>query len=137
MGYKENKKEKRKRKKNMEFHATKVSFVAGIVLIITMLKVIAELFVEIPSPIVLGYSFFSSLIFFLVAGTKIFDKILTSKKVANFANFLTLFSVIFFVIENTIIKFREQLNTTEVTIMVIIWVFVGIACSINLLFGKY
>lgn len=87
--------EQKKREKEMGFFSVKASFVAGFILIITILKDILELFIIIPPLVVGGYLTLCLLMAFLVLGTRIFDKKLKSKAVSNFGNFLTFGSIFF------------------------------------------
>ena len=81
--------EQKKKENEMNFFSVKASFVAGIVLIITIIKDIMELFIIIP-PLIVGCNLvFCLLLAYLVLGTRVFDKKLKAKSVSNFGNFLT------------------------------------------------
>lgn len=128
--------EQKKREKEMNFFSVKASFVAGIVIVITIFKDIAELFVTIP-PIVVGcYLAVCILIAFLVLGTQIFDEKLKSKAISNFGSFLTVGSIIIFVIENSVIRYQDADLKIDAIITTIIIGVTIIAGSAYLLFQK-
>lgn len=129
------KREQKKREAEANFFTTKVAFVAGIVLLITIIKDILELFISIPNYIVVCYLLICIGVFWEIVCTNRFDKILNSKGVSNFGNFLTVSSIIFFIIENTLIKF--QYNHIIVILTVIILGSEIIGGALYLLFGKY
>ena len=83
---------------------SKAAFVAGIVLIITIIKDIWEIVSEIPDVVVATYVCVCLIIFYIVLGTKKLDKYLNSKEISNFSDFLTVMSVIVFILENTFIR---------------------------------
>lgn len=125
-----------KREKEMDFFSTKASFVAGILLWITILKNIAELYITIPVWVVICYLAFSILLFTLVLGTHLFDEKLKPRAVSNFGSFLTVCSTPYFIIENSVLKFKESSPLFETTVITL---FVGvtiIAGSIFLLTYK-
>lgn len=128
--------EQKKREKEMNFFSVKASFVAGVVLIITILKDIAELFLTIP-PLVVGcYFAFCLLMAFLVLGTHIFDKKFNSKAVSDFGNFLTFGSVIIFAVENSVIKYADADSRIDAIITTTLIGVTLIAGAAYLLFHK-
>ena len=102
----------------MDFLATKASFVAGLVLIITIIKDITELYMIIPNWMFGCYVIICILVFYLILGTKLFDSKMKPRGVSNYGNFLTLMSVAFFVIENSIIRYKEIFGDLETKICV-------------------
>ena len=86
---------KRKKEAEMNFFATKATFVAGIVVLITIVKDILELCIQIPVWVVMLYLSICFIVYIVVLCTTIVDKKMRSKGVANFGNFLTIFSIIF------------------------------------------
>lgn len=96
--------EKTTDKDGMALSSKKAGFVAGIALLITVIKDIWELFKPITLWIVIGYSIAVLIVFYLALGTKLCDSKLNSKKVAQFGDFLTVTSPLVFVLENLVIK---------------------------------
>lgn len=131
------KKEKKKREADMNFFAIKATFVAGIVLIITILKDMIEIFFQVSARMVVGYLIICLTMFFLILGTKLFDEKMKSKKVVNFGNFLTVMSVIIFVIENSVIKYKDLYSDMETLITVLVIGIAIIVGALYLLFAKY
>lgn len=130
--------EQRKRERKMNFMATKASFVAGIVLIFTIIKDIVKLFtIELPIWMILCFSGISLVAFALVLGTKVYDERMKSKKVSNFSNFLTIMSIIFWVIENAVFEFQEVYTLIEKIALVGGIGIVSILGALYLLFAKY
>ena len=107
-----------KARKENDLLSVKASFVAGVVLIITILKDVAELFINIPPPVVGCYLAFCLLMTFLVLGTSIFDKKFKSKAVSNFGNFLTVASVIIFALENSVIRYQNSNLSADAIIVI-------------------
>ena len=129
--------EKQKNKtEEMDFMAKKATFVAGIVLIFTIAKDIIELFFTIPLWGVYCYIFLTLLISLVVLGTKKLDQKLNTKGVTNFGNFLTVASIIIFVVENSLIKYKEFLSCVEITGIILIGIVVIIG-AICLLIAKH
>ena len=134
----EKRREQRKRERKMNFMATKASFVAGIVLIFTIIKDIVKLFTnELPIWMILCFSGVSLVAFALVLGTKVFDERMKSKKVSNFGNFLTIMSVIFWVIENAVFEFQGVYTLIEKIALVGVIGIASILGALYLLFAKY
>lgn len=121
----------------MNFFAIKATFVAGIVLIITILKDMIEIFFQVSARMVVGYLIICLTMFFLILGTKLFDEKMKSKKVANFGNFLTVMSVMIFVIENSVIKYKDLYSDMETLITVLVIGIATIVGALYLLFAKY
>lgn len=111
--------DKRKREAETDFNATKASFVAGILVITTIIIDCFKLFVSIPEHINITLSFISLIVCLLVMGTKIFDNILRSRKIAHFGHFLTLGSIVFFILENSVIRYIDIYSSFERIIIVI------------------
>lgn len=134
----EKRREQRKRERKMNFMATKASFVAGIVLIFTIIKDIVKLFTnELPTWMILCFSGIGLVAFALVLGTKVFDERMESKKVSNFGNFLTIMSVIFWVIENTVFELQGAYTLIEKIALVGGIGIVSMLGALYLLFAKY
>ena len=128
--------EQKKKEKEMNFFSVKASFVAGFVLIITIIKDIMELFIIIP-PLIVGCNLvFCLLLAYLVLGTRVFDKKLKSKSVSNFGNFLTFGSVVFFVVENSVIKYANANSRIDAIIATTLIGTTLIAGAAYLLFHK-
>ena len=128
--------EQKNKEKEMSFFSVKASFVAGVVLIITIFKDIAELFLTIPPLIVGCYLAFCLLMAFFVLGTHVFDKKFKSKAVSNFGNFLTVGSVIVFIIENSVIKYADANSRIDAIIATTLIGATLIASAAYLLFRK-
>lgn len=126
---------KRKKEAEMNFFATKATFVAGIVVLITIVKDILELYVQIPVWGVALYLGICFIVHILVLCTTIFDKKMRTKGVTNFGNFLTIISILIFIIENSVIKYT---NNTCIENIIVVYIFVGaIIGALYLLFTKY
>ncbi len=108
----------------------KAGFVAGIALLVTVLKDVVELFTPIPLWIVVCYSLFVLAVFALALGTKWFDRKLDSDEISKFSDFLTVMSSAFFVIENLVIKCAGDAYSAEVK-------FIVIAISCTIFWGAY
>lgn len=121
----------------MDFFAKKASFVAGIVLIITIFKDIYELYNPLPTNVVVLYLAITGFLFLIILGTKIVDKKMDSKRISNFGNFLTTVSVVFFIIENTVIRFQHLYGIFDTRIIVGVIGVAIIAGAAYLLFAKY
>lgn len=92
------------RKKKMAFENTKASFVAGIVVIITILNDTIGLLISIPSMVEWIEVAICLLLFYLALGTKKLNHILNRTGVEKFGSFLTVYSVIIFILEKTFIS---------------------------------
>lgn len=82
-----NRKHKREKEVAMNFFATKATFEAGIVVLITIVKDILELCIQIPVWVVMLYLSICFIVYIVVLCTTIVDKKMRSKGVANFGNF--------------------------------------------------
>ncbi len=128
---------KRKKEAEMNFFATKATFVAGIVVLITIVKDILELCIQIPVWVVMLYLSICFIVYIVVLCTTIVDKKMRSKGVANLGNFLTIFSIIVFIIENSVIRFADTMMRIEAIIIVSAIGVVAIIGALYLLFAKY
>lgn len=97
----------------IDIFQTKVSFLAGIILIGTVIKDTIGLFIKIPAQYVYGYYFILMLSCFMVLIKKL-DKIMKSRRIINFGNYLTVCSVIVFFAEylfiNSPVSFTESIE---------------------------
>ena len=128
---------KRKKEAEINFFATKATFVAGIVVLITIVKDILELCIQIPVWVVILYLSICFIVYIVVLCTTIVDKKMRSKGVANFGNFLTIFSIIVFIIENSVIRFADTMMHIEAIIIVSASGVVAIIGALYLFFAKY
>ena len=128
---------KRKKEAEMNFFATKATFVAGIVVLITIVKDILELCIQIPVWVVMLYLSICFIVYIVVLCTTNVDKKMRSKGVDNFGNFLTIFSIIFFIIENSVIRFADTMMRIEAIIIVSAIGVAAIIGALYLLFAKY
>lgn len=95
------------RKKKMAFENTKASFVAGIVVIITMLNDTMGLLISISRMVEWIEVVICLLLFYLALGTKKLNHILNRIGVEKFGSFLTVYSVIIFLLEkHLLVKWR-------------------------------
>ncbi len=92
------------RKKKMAFENTKASFVAGIVVIITIFNGTMGLIISIPRMVEWIEVAICLLLFYLALGTKKLNHILNRIGVEKFGSFLTVYSVIIFLLEKTLIS---------------------------------
>ena len=104
MTAKRNKKHKqRKTAAETSFFNSKAAFVAGIVVILTIIKDAVGLIVSIPLWANLIMLVIVLILFYLALAEKTLDKKLSSKGVENFGSFLTVLSIVVFSLENTLI----------------------------------
>ena len=129
----------------MAFKNTKASFVAGIVVIITVLNDAIGLLISIPRIIEWMEVVICLLLFYLTLGTKKLNHILNRIGVEKFGSFLTVYSVILFLLEKTLISGMANV-TLEISlvnekfqtfIMFLLMGFAGIGGAIYLLLYKY
>ena len=120
-----------KKSGEMDCMASKVSFVAGVVLIVTILKDWFELWTTIPAWAVVGYCIFCLGLLLFVTKSNRFDAKFGSRKVENFSNLLTLGSVLIFVLENTIIRYEQFATKIEV---IVIFGLLGVALIVGALY---
>ena len=127
----------------LNLFSAKAAFVAGIVLIISIITDALELCIAIPYWVVLCYSFGVLLLFWLFLGTDKFDERLKTKQVNNFGIFLTVASVIMFLLEKFILGAKgtvvENLGIFEIIAIGFFVVFglIVIVLALYLLFAKY
>ncbi len=127
----------KKKEEEMNFFSTKASFVSGIVLTITIIKDMFEMFITLPDWVVIAYLAIICAFFYFVLATHKFDDKLKSKQVSNYGSYLTVMSVIVFVIENTLIRYQEiNADLSSILIVIIIGLVIMVG-SLFLLFGKY
>lgn len=128
--------DKKKKRAQMQFWAAKASFVAGIIVMITIGKDLYEyIWDELPilvSAIIVGICL---LLFFLILGTDKFDKVLSkSKGVENYGTFLTVCSVLVFIFENTLLK--TEMSVIEILGLCLIYAVIVVG-AVWLLFTRY
>lgn len=136
---------KNKRKKEMAFENTKASFVAGIIVIITIINDAIGLLISIPRTVEWLEVAICLLLFYLALGTKKLNHILNRIGVEKFGSFLTVYSVIIFLLEKTIISEMANIELVisitnekfQAFIMFPLLGFVGIGGAIYLLLCKY
>lgn len=127
----------KKKEEEMNFFSTKASFVSGIVLTITIIKDMFEMFITLPDWVKITYLAIICALFYFVLATNKFDNRLKSKQVSNYGSYLTVMSVIVFVIENTLIRYKEiNADLSSILIVIIIGLVIMVS-SLFLLFGKY
>ena len=113
----------------------KASFVAGFIVIITIFKDLYEYFrSELPLCVNGIYVLLCLILMLGILGTEKFDKYLNSKGVENFGTFLTVSSILIFVLENSI--FKIEMDAIEA---IGIWLICAIIVigALYLLFSKY
>ena len=129
------KKKKKKRREKLQFWSVKASFLAGIIVIITIFKDIYEYFrSELPLCVSVIYVLLCLVLMLVILGTEKFDKYLNSKGVENFGTFLTVGSILIFVLENSI--FKIEMDAIEAIGILLICATIVI-CALGLLFSKY
>ena len=134
-----------KRKKKMAFENTKASFVAGIIVIITILNDAIGLIISIPRIVEWMEVAICLLLFYLALGTQKMNHILDRIGVEKFGSFLTVYSVIIFLLEKTIISEMSNIELvislsnekSQTFIMFLLLGLVGIVGAIYLLLCKY
>lgn len=128
--------DKRKKEADSNFFAIKTTFVAGIVVLLTIVKDIIELCIQPPVWTEGVYLLICFITYILVLCTTICDKKMRTKNVSNFGNYLTMVSIIIFMIENSVIEFVDNMRI-EVILTVSIIGGVAIIGAIYLLFAKH
>lgn len=130
-------KENKNKKKQLKLDSAKTSFVAGIIVFITIFKDLLE-YLESELPLWLNgvYASVCLILVVLAFGTKILDKPLRKKETGleNSGNFLTIGSIFIFVFENTI--FKIKMDTGQIIDVCLIYAFIVIG-AMYLLFRKY
>lgn len=131
---KENRHKKKQREKS-QFWAVKASFVAGVIVIISIFKDLFEYFKsDLPLWINCIYILGCLVLMGLVLGTEKFDKYLNSKGVENYGVFLTVCSVLVFIFENTL--FKTKMDTIEMIGICLIYA-TFVICAVYILFSRY
>lgn len=131
---KENRKKKKQREKS-QFWAVKVSFVTGIIVIITIFKDLVEYFeFELPLGGNIIYAIGCLVPTLVILGTKKLDKHLNSKGAENFGAFLAVASIWLLVLENTFFKIKG--NAID-TVLICVGCVVVVIGAVYLLFSKY
>ena len=133
------------RKKKTAFENTKASFVAGIVVVITILNDAISLLISIPRMVEWMEVAICLLLFYLALGTKKLNHILNRIGVEKFGSFLTVYSVIIFLLEKTLISQMANIELVislsnekfQAFIMFLLLGLVGIGGAIYLLLCKY
>ena len=130
-------KENKNKTKQLKLDSAKTSFVAGIIVFITIFKDLLE-YLESELPLWLNgvYASVCLILVVLAFGTKILDKPLRKKETGleNSGNFLTIGSIFIFVFENTI--FKIKMDTSQIIDVCLIYAFIVIG-AMYLLFRKY
>ncbi len=146
MANEKNRRHKRnKAKKEMAFINTKASFIAGIVVIITVINDVVGLIITIPFWVDLIEAIVCILLLFLFIGTKKYDNLLKTKGVEKFGDFLTVIGSFIFLLEKGALSVasKEELELSiyndKLSILIVFVVF-GIAIivgSFSLLIHEY
>ena len=90
---------KHERQKKREFEGTKASFVSGIIVIIAIPNACRPRIVPLPNIVNVIEIFFALFLWYLVLGTTKMDKVLGTAGVQKFGYFLTVYSVLLFLLE--------------------------------------
>lgn len=138
-------KKKNRIKKQISLFNSKASFVAGISVILVCVNDVVGLIVDIPNWTNICEFFGVLLIFYLALGTKKLDKMLASEGVNKFGVYLTIFSVMEFLLARILIGLAEDVElsfiwTNERLLAIIVLSvlsLIGICISIYLLFFSY
>lgn len=136
---------KNKRKKEMGFENTKASFVAGIVILITVFNDLLGLLSSIPRYVEMIEVAICLLLFLLSLGTKKLNHILDTIGVEKFGSFLTVYSIVIFLLEKILIdevadvEFKISLTNEKLHVFIIFLSLgiVGVGGAIYLLLYKY
>lgn len=136
MSRERNEKQRKNRlKKEMAFENSKASFVAGIVVIITVLNDTIGLIMPIPRLVELIEVIVCFLLAYFALGTKKMNRILNKTGVEKFGGFLTVYSVIIFLVEKMFIK-DLVCGRIFTFVMFLIFSLMGIIGAISLLLYK-
>lgn len=136
---------KNKIKKQSEFQNSKASFVAGVSVIVMSINDIVELCSKISFLMNLMEYICILILFYFALGTKKMDHLLKSRGVENFGAFLTVFSVVEFLLGRVLIssaegvEFAYKWSNYKLWTIVILSVFAmaGISGAIYLLLYRY
>ena len=127
--------EKKKQREKLQFWSVKASFVAGVIVIITIIKDLFEYFLyELPLGVNAIYILGCLILAGMVLGTDKLDKHLNSKGVENFGTFLTVCSILIFVFENSLLKIKMDVIETVGILLIYATIVIGAA---YLLFSRY
>ena len=134
-----------RKKKKMDFENKKATFVAGIAVVLTVINDTIGLLVSVPLFVECIEVIICLLLFYLALGTKKMDKLLNKTGVEKAGNFLTVYSIVVFLLERIILRavneevitlsiFNNKLNAF---IMFLAFAIVGIGGTIYLVVCKY
>ena len=146
MSKERNKTHKKNRiKKQNEFWNCKASFVSGVSVIAVSINDIIGLCMKIPFYVNLIEFICVLLLFYLALGTNKMDRMLRTKGVENFGAFLTVFSVVEFLLGRVLISSAEGVEIAykwsnekmQAVVILSMIAFVGIGGSIYLLLYRY
>lgn len=146
MSRERNKTHKKNRiKKQSEFWNCKASFVAGVSVIAVSINDIIGLCMKIPFHVNLIEFIGVLLLFYLALGTSKMDRLLKTKGVENFGAFLTVFSVVEFLLGRVLISSAEGVEIAykwsnekmQAIVILSVIALVGIGGSVYLLLYRY
>lgn len=101
---------KNRRKKEFEFWNCKAAFIGGITAIMGCINEIVSICTKIPIVIYLMEVMSVLMLFYYALGTKKLDKVLRKKRVEKFGSFLTVFSVVYFLLGRMLISSVENVE---------------------------
>lgn len=114
----------------------KATFIAGMLVLVIILKDLLELFFKIPAWIMAAFSGVYLIIIFIVLGTKKFDEKMKSPQIIKVGNCLTVISLFVFAMENLVLAFKDGYSDIELIILMVSFFGVTIGGTIYLLFSK-
>ncbi|MDC7301460.1 hypothetical protein [Agathobacter ruminis] len=137
MGDNRNKKHKEnKAKGELNLFNNKAAYVAAWLMGISMIKDIIEIFYDLSKIWMAIIVIIGLLLYAAIMCSKKFDTLVSDKNHQNFANVMTIFSIITFIFENTLLKYRALLGVIEIVVVIIVY-FIVLVGSLYLLWSKY
>ena len=103
MNEEEQLRDEERKKDEMNFANQKAGFIAGIIVIITILNDIADIFGEITYLLNIIEFIVCGILAFFILGTRKFDSLLKKEGVEKFGGFLTIVSILLFLLEKILI----------------------------------
>lgn len=136
MNEEEQLRDEERKKDEMNFANQKAGFIAGIIVIITILNDIADIFGEITYLLNIIEFIVCGILAFFILGTRKFDSLLKKEGVEKFGGFLTIVSILLFLLEKILIGNPYGVDKESAIAFIIIAIELVVG-AIYLLLSKY
>ena len=136
MNEEEQLRDEERKKDEMNFANQKAGFIAGIIVIITILTDIADIFGEITYLLNIIEFIVCGILAFFILGTRKFDSLLKKEGVEKFGGFLTIVSILLFLLEKILIGNPYGVDKESAIAFIIIAIELVVG-AIYLLLSKY